>query len=260
MKTVRFILLVLSLILFTSCTATREYLPRGEDAAWDLVVIGDSSLWKLADAFAAQIEADLGIQVEARDFTIGNLSAGSVLEVLRGGVTSNARLERLPDALREADVVVMFVNPEDSVDPKNPMEFGACFMYQAPSNCEPETFNRYVSDLKGIWTQIMKLRRGKETILRAVDLYNPLVAGWQEKGVFTACTECWENLSQAVRTAAEAKNIPFLSRLDAFNGPDHSEDPRQKGYIVEDGEHPSDLAAAYTSELLAAMGYEPTMP
>jgi hypothetical protein len=68
---------------------------------------------------------------------------------------------------------------------------------------------------------------------------------------------CWQALSAAARSAAEAYNIPLLSRYDAFNGPDHTEDSREKGYIVSDGEYPSDLAAQYSAELLSRMGYEP---
>jgi hypothetical protein len=68
-------------------------------------------------------------------------------------------------------------------------------------------------------------------------------------------------MNLAVRMAAEAQNIPFLSRYDDFNGADHGEDPREKGYIRSDGEHPSALASRYTAELLSEMGYEPvTLP
>ena len=67
------------------------------------------------------------------------------------------------------------------------------------------------------------------------------------------------DISNASRLAAEAHGIPFLSRLDAFNGPNHDEDPRKKGYIVSDGEHPSDLAGQFTAELLSTMGYEPVL-
>ncbi len=259
MKTNQLFVLIMCWLMLTSCKGTQESLPQGSDAVWDLVIIGDSSLWLLGDAYAAKIEEDVGVQVEVHDFANQAGSAGEVLEVLKGN-TDNLRLEGLPELLSEAEVVVMWVNPEDSVDPKNPMDFGGCFMYQAPKNCQPDTFHTYTDDLKDIWRQILKLRRGKETILRATDLYNPLFIRWEEYGVLTACTECWVNLSNAARLAAEAYNIPFLSRFDAFNGPDHSEDPRLKGYICEDGEHPSDLGAAYTAELLGAMGYDPTIP
>ena len=67
-------------------------------------------------------------------------------------------------------------------------------------------------------------------------------------------------MSYAARLAAEAYDIPFLSGLDAFNGQDHKEDPRKKGFIMGDGEHPTLVAGQYTAELLSKMGYEPVPP
>lgn len=235
-------------------------LPKGPEAEWNLVVIGDSSLWGLGEAFAAQIEKDVGVKVLFEDFALPTLSAGEVLQVLQTGETSRLKLRELPAALKEAEVVVMFVNPVNSIDPEKPLNLEGCFYSQAPEACEPESFEKWTSDLEAIWGEIFKLRNGQPTILRATDIYNPLVIPWEEQGVFEACTECWENQSNAVRLAAEAYGIPFLSRLDAFNGPDHHEDPREKGYIVSDGEHPSDLAGQYTAELLSQMGYEPVSP
>lgn len=235
-------------------------LPRGPEAEWNLVVIGDSSLWGLGEAFASQIEKDVGVKVTLNDFALPALSAGAVLRALQTGESPNLRLQRLPDALRDAEVVVMFVNPVESVDPEKPLNLDGCFVYSAPGSCEPESFEKWTSDLKAIWAEIFKLRNGQPTILRATDIYNPLVSPWNEHGVFEACTECWENMSNAARLAAEAYRIPFLSRLDAFNGLNHDEDPREKGYIRSDGEHPSDLASQYTAELLSQMGYEPVSP
>jgi hypothetical protein len=63
-----------------------------------------------------------------------------------------------------------------------------------------------------------------------------------------------------VRQSAEAVNVPFLSRYDAFNGLQHAEDPREKGFIRPDGEHPTSLACQFTAELLSKMGYAPVPP
>lgn len=248
------------LILACAPQGSVGQMPKGPNAVWHLVVIGDSSLWGLAEAFAQQIEKDVGVKVVPEDFTSGGLSAGTVLQLLQTGKTSNFALEDLPSALKDADVVVMFVNPEDSIDPAKPLEVDGCFISLAPKSCGPETFEKWTTDLETIWGEILRLRAGKPTILRATDLYNPLVAPWKQKGVFEACTQCWVNMSNAARKAAEAYHIPFLSRLDAFDGPNHDEDPRLKGYIVSDGEHPSDLAKQYEAELLSKMGYEPVTP
>lgn len=245
--------------LIEGCAARTE-LPQGKNAVWHLVVIGDSSLWNFGKAFAAQIEQDVGVEVELDDYSRPALSAGEVLQALQTGVSTRYGLEKLPDALKEAEVVVMFVNPVNSIDPDYPLNLDGCFVFQAPGDCEPETFEQWISDLKAIWAEILELRQGQPTILRATDLYNPLVIPWKERGVFEACTNCWENMSNAARLAAEAYQIPFLSRLDAFNGPNHQEDPREKGYIVSDGEHPSVHAAEFTADLFSELGYEPVTP
>jgi predicted dienelactone hydrolase len=234
-------------------------LPSGlPQTEWHLVVIGDSSLWGLGTAFAAQIENDVGVQVILADYALPTLSAGEALADLRKEKPPYTRLTaKAAEDLRQAEVVVMFFNPLRSVSPEHPLDLDACFANRAPASCSPEGFEQYTADMEAIWAEILKLRGGKPTILRATDIYNPLVSPWREAGVFEACTGCWQNMSNAARLAAEAYNIPFLSRLDAFNGPSHDEDPREKGYIHFDGEHPSDLASQFTAELLSQMGYEP---
>ena len=232
--------------------------PQMPQTEWHLVVIGDSSLWGLGEAFASQIESDLGVQVVLADFALPSLSAGTVLEALHSEGSPSTRLAKeLADDLRQAEVVVMFVNPVDSVDPERPLNLDGCFVNRAPASCSPETFEQYTADMKAIWAEILALRAGQPTILRATDIYNPLVSPWNEAGVFKACTECWENMSHAARLAAEAYNIPFLSRYDAFNRTNHTEDPREKGYIRSDGEHPTELASQFTAELLSQMGFDP---
>ena len=232
-------------------------MPTGPGAKWQLVVIGDSSLWGLGEAYASQIERDLAVKVTLEDFALPSLSAGSVLGALQTGKSPNMRLEKLPAALKEAEVVVLFVNPVDSVDPNKPLDFGGCFGCSAPQACEAEAWEKYSADMSAIWAKIIELRAGQPTILRATDLYNPLVEQWNDCEIFTACEACWSNMSAAARQAAQAYNIPFLSRFDAFGGPQHDQDPLQKGYFTDDGEHPSDAANQFTAGLLSEMGYEP---
>jgi hypothetical protein len=231
------------------------------DAVWQLVVIGDFSVEGLGEAYASQVNKDVGVQVNLVEFISPILGADELLEVLQTGKSSNFLLEKLPEALKQADVVIMSTNPLDSSDPASTLQIEGCTTgCSEPENCAPEAFAQYQADLQAIWGEIFRLRAGQPTILRATDLYNPVLARWDECGNASACQVCWENMSAAARQAAAAYGIPFLSRYDAFNGPDHSEDPRQKGYIQEDGEHPSELAARYTAGLLAELGYAPVPP
>jgi hypothetical protein len=241
-------------------TPTIPTLPQGPGAEWQLVIIGDSSLWGLGEALAEQIEKDQGVKVIVYDVSLGGLSAGRVLKVLEGGKDPNLKLKELRKYLAEAEMVVMWTNPNDSSDPNFPFEVDGCFSYRAPGEYSTKGLEKFTVDLQSIWVKILELRQGQPVILRAMDLYNPLVAPWQQAGVFEECTECWEIMSASARQAAEASGIPFLSRLDAFNGSEHNEDPSAKGLIAEDGEHPSLLASQLTAQLLAEMGYEPTIP
>jgi hypothetical protein len=256
--------LIVSLLLITCTTPATSPTPQpalsaGGDAVWHLVVIGDSTLWGLARAFAAQIEQDLGVIVVKHDFALGGLSAGAVLQAIGTGEASNPKLKGLPPLLSDADVVVMFVNPEDSVDPDKPLDFEGCFGFKPLVSCPPESFEQYTADLQAIWSAIIEARDGQPTILRATDFYNPVVSRWLKYDQFKECDVCWSNQSNAVRLAAEALGIPFLSRYEAFNGTSHTEDPREKGFVISDGVHPSDKASRYTAELLAEMGYEPVV-
>jgi hypothetical protein len=243
--------------LLASC-ATSKGLPEGPDAVWHLVVIGDSSLWGLGDALAERIRIDRSVDVRIHDYTMGGQEAAPVRNALQGGESASLDLERLPGIIREAEYVIIFANPLGSVDPEHPLEIEGCFGRRPPGNCDEEAFARWEADLSAIWGEILRLRSGQATILRATDIYNPVISRWREAGTLEACTACWEQQSAAARRAAVAHGIPFLSRYDAFNGVSHDEDPREKGYILSDGEHPTDLANAYTAELLAQMGYEPT--
>lgn len=264
--------LVLLAALLIACSPQQEsennqpappsvMMPVGKDVIWDLVVIGDSSLWGCGEALAAKITTDLGVEVKVHDFALPGLSAGSVREVLETGkAPSSYTLPQLPEALKEADYVIMFVNPLDSEVPGKPIELDGCFFASKPGACDMTRWATYITDMEFIWNKIIEIRAGQPTILRATDIYNPLVAYWQKSGVFEDCTHCWVNMSAATRQAAENPGIPFLSRFDAFNGLAHTEDPREKGYIRDDGEHPTDLANEVTAQLLSGMGYEATIP
>jgi len=248
---------VLSICFILAGCSGSKSLPVGPGAEWDLVIIGDSSMWELGEAFADQIERDTGVTVTVHDFANNAASAGEVLSVLRTGKSTNSRNEGLPDAIKTAEILVMNLNLEESIDPQNPVNLDGCFLMMTPGNCSPEAFEKYSSDLEEIWKEIFKLRKGNPIVLRATDLYTPLVSQWKQNGVFAECIECWEELSLADQKAAEVYGIPFLHRLDAFNGPAHDEDPVEKGYISEDGEHPSLSGAQFTAGLLSQMGYDP---
>jgi lysophospholipase L1-like esterase len=107
---------------------------------------------------------------------------------------------------------------------------------------------------------MLTLRNGRPTIIRAVDFYNPLISIHRAHNTEVECTQCFEIFNSAVRQAAEEYHIPLISVYDAFNGSNHDEDPREKGYIGSDGVHASEQGQQVIAGLLSEAGYKPIEP
>jgi hypothetical protein len=243
-----------------AASAAEEALMQMDE--WDLVVIGDSSMFQVGKALGAAIEADVGVTVNVYDATIGGLSAGTVLAALEDpDSTYNPKLKNLSENLGKAEMVVFHLNPEESISEAHPFDSANCLgpVYKNGES-SPEMFEVYVEHLERIISKILELRDGQPVIIRVVELYNPLVSVWQEEGVFEDCTQFWVNYNGAMHQAAEKYGVPVVERYQAFNGPDHTEDPRAKGYILPDGEHLNELGVQKMVELIQELGYEPVEP
>jgi len=236
---------------------TPKSLPTGSQAVWDVVVIGDSSMWGVADVLGAKISEEIGVSVIVHDFSMSGLTAVEVKDVLITGKSQKYRLEQMYGVLKDAEVVVLSVSPLGESPDANPLDLYNCFSNIAPEYCTTDNFSHYSEDLRFIWLEISKMRGKQPLVLFATDLYNPLLTQWTESGVDRECTACWELLSLANRQVASDLNIPFISRLDTFNGPDHNENPVNNGYILEDGEHLSDTGVNLFVDLIISQGFAP---
>jgi hypothetical protein len=123
-----------------------------------------------------------------------------------------------------------------------------------------EDWQPYRDYLSGIWEAIWEARGGQPVVLLGYDVYNPWLGQWTEIGVEAECTAIWEGQARAAREAAEANGAAFVSFYDLFNGPDHDEDARAKGWIGEDGGHANEAGGAAAAEALAAVGFEVSEP
>jgi hypothetical protein len=232
----------------------------GDLLEWDLVLISDSSGWGVAERYAAHIQNDVGVTVRIHDFATPNLSAGRVLEALRGEAVSGSALGELRGIIPEAEVVVFLGSPEDSPSSSHPGDWRCVSTPYYANDCSLETFDAYRADLEAIYETIFALRGEDPVIVRGLEWYNPLLIPWIDSGVGDACTECWINLSTTVWAAAARFNVPVAPVYNAFNGPAFDEDPRALGLIGPDGMHTSDEGRQLIADVLRDLGYEPTVP
>ena len=194
------------------------------------------------------------------DFAKGSHRAAEVLDSLSEPTEGYKRLGDTRDAVVEAEIVVIYGNPEGSgmtsdlgdacvttsTDPRDP-----------PTRYAEEDFGPYRETLDDIWERVVGLVGDRPVIVRAIDSYVPVIADWRLAGVEAECTVAWEAYTNTIRDAAAAFDVPTVSMYDAFNGPDRTGDPRQKGYIISDGQHTSPAGREAIVAALHEAGYEP---
>ena len=226
-----------------------------EGEPWDLLYISDSGGYGVANVLAQRAADQLGVEVRVHDQASGGLSAVTALARMRG--------EEYPDIsdwVRESEIIVVYGNPEGSgVD----LEIGTCVTTsleerEPPARQTAADYQPYRDVLDEVYAQIWELREGQPTVLRAVDLYNPVISAWRAAGIEPECTQQWKLWSSVIRDAAEANGAVMVSTYDLFNGPTHDEDPREKGFIGPDGEHTTPEGATAIADAIAAEGFDPT--
>lgn len=265
MKIHRYLIgIIIAALAATPIVGCSKTNPLDELEEWDLVYICDSTGWGVPKRYAENIERDTGKTVRVHSYTIGRLSALRVLNFLQNDLEALAdgRLKSLQEDIREAEVIVFFANPRG-----NPSEGGVrgglenCISASSPpDDCTPGLYEPYLENLKAIYEEISSLRDDKPTIIRAVDFYNPLISVHGERNMEAECTRCLEVFNDTVQQAADAFHIPTISVYDAFNGVNHDEDPREKGYIGGDGVHTSEQGQQVIADILSEAGYEPVEP
>ena len=266
----RILVLVIILLLFcgmhqllTTATSMKTLLELKE---WDYVVFGDSTTWGFPKYYASYMEKDLGVKVTIHNKAVGGQSVIDILRRLR-------KDESLRKLVSEAEVVTLSGNP--NLSPGDTPESLENYLkwkeqpswdkdckkfYRPPGDCSPETFESYIENIKAIIEEILSLRNGMPTIIRAMDYYVPMYSEWKNHGIEKECTCCWENFNNAIHQAAAAYNVPVAWVYDAFNGPNHDEDPREKGYIADDGRHTREAGQKVIADLMRELGYDPVNP
>ncbi len=226
--------------------------PPGE--SWDLVYLTDSTGWGVAYPLAARASDDLGVYVQAHDLTHPGLRAEAILTLLAQ--------ERFAAPVRGAEIVVVFGNPRQSgVDLPQP-DIGTCVSTSSkrrppPAVSTQDDWTPYRQVLGDVMERIWELRDGRATVIRAVDMYTPVLRQWREAGIADACTREWTMMSNQVRAAAEAHGVQFVSVYDALNGPAHDRDLLELDWVRSDGEHLNSAGAQAIADAIAAAGFDP---
>ncbi len=224
---------------------------------WDMVFISDSFGLGVAQAWAERIEEAEGVEVRVHAHVVGQLSLAQVREWF----TEKDEF-RIREEVADAEIIFVFGNPDGIAH----VDMGTCGSTSKaprdpPEHNTPADWAPYGDVLRDILDEIFELRAGQPTVIRVADYFASAIADWREAGIEAECTAGWEAWAGVIREAADEYGVGMASWYDAFNGPDHDEDPREKGYIADDGWHQShDAGVAAQVEVLHALGYDPIVP
>lgn len=233
--------LVLWLLLLTSCGSDNGgdgpvALSADDAAVWDLVWFSDSTGYHVADRWAASLEEEFGVEVVTHDHAFGGLSAAEILNWLGDG---DGSLPSMKDQVADAEIIVVNGSYGES---GVTADIDTCVSTstttrEPPTRNSTEDWEPYEDVLTSVYETIFDLLGDHQAVVVAMDHYNPVIADWRSAGIEAECTASWEMMAETVETAASSFDVPTVSMYDAFNGADHSEDPRERGYIGPDGEH-----------------------
>lgn len=217
---------------------------------WHYVVLGDSQMWGIGDYYAKYIEADLRVKVELDDYWKGLTTATDLLDDLR-------TFDVVRNAVKRANVVTLHTNPAGSIG------WHAATLHESDKyDCSDQALANYKADLDAIFGEILTLRKGQPTIIRVMGNYANfhLFSEWKRLGMYDEYKRCSEAAVAIYYQAAAEHNIPIADVFSAFNGPNHDQDPRDKGYMLEDDMHPSDAGRQVIADQFRKLGYEYIVP
>jgi hypothetical protein len=216
------------------------------DEGWDLLVIGDSTMWRVAPLYAAHVGHDLGIKVTPHTWIRGGLSSSFLRDALGWS-------EELRGLVQEAEVLAFIANPT---------EYTGWFLVGGGGrhDCSEEALAKYADDYGAIIESFVELRAGQPTLIRAAEYYCPIYSVWKRQGDYDELQPCWSRLNEAIVDACAQHGVEVAGVYSAFNGPGHDEDPRDKGYIGADGEHTSALGQQVIAQCLHELGYQFAVP
>jgi lysophospholipase L1-like esterase len=216
-------------------------------ATWKYTVLGDSSSWGFPPYYGKYIEEDLGVKVQRVSWAQGGYTSAQVLQQLRDD--PQVRLD-----VSQSQVVTFYGNPLGLIGTRI-----ASSGTSASYDCSLQAVSAYKAELAAMADEILSLRRGQPTLIRTYTRFMPFYRLWREQGQFEEYQRCVAALDAAILQVGKERGILAADTGLALNGPNHDQDPNDKGYLY-DGVHENDAGAQVVAEVFRKLGYSAIIP
>ena len=163
-------------------------------------------------------------------------------------------------AVYGADATTWNIGGNDLNHARSSFKAGTC---GCPANqqCLQDAVNTFQSNWGVIINAITLLRKGRPTLLRTMDIYNPFVAEDMAAGDFAVLNSYLTQVNDIIHSTASF--APYAKVYEAFNIDPVTKavvDPASKGLLAFDGFHPNTSGHALIAAKLNELGYGATVP
>ncbi|MCX5973545.1 MAG: copper amine oxidase N-terminal domain-containing protein [Coprothermobacterota bacterium] len=232
-------------------SAPQLILPTITDTVWHYVVMGDSEAWGFHQYYATSIAKDLGSTVEVISRTDLGQDCVSQLKLVKTSTSWRADLAK-------AEIITF---------ESNPTPYLGWYMVTGPGtgpdhekDFSDQAFAKYKADMSAIADEILTLRKGQPTLIRTQQFYCPIYSDYKKWGILEEIIPVWARINQILAEVATEHGFLSADIFSAFNGANHQEDPRDKGWIGGDGEHTSLEGQILIADVFRRLGYEFIVP
>jgi hypothetical protein len=240
-----------TLVALASCTTARmaetpaPAVVRGQ--TWDYVVLGNSvgTLW--SRNYGAHLEADLAVKIVYHDYYVASQQLGTLWRTI-------AENGALREDIKAAEVITIGCGSSETA--ADALNYSTGAYDRAQLQRRVAEFKRaYDSMVK----ELLKIASPSRKVIRIVDFYCPSVAKNREHGMHEPIRDHYLAVTGCIARSGRRYGIPVACVFAAFNGPDGNDDPLVKGYVADDGRHPSDLGKEVIAGELRKFGYRYTL-
>jgi lysophospholipase L1-like esterase len=214
--------------------------------------------------YARALANDTHVFVSTTDLGVPGWTSADLLSALQ-----NKLLFRV--SARASNVITWNIGGNDLSAARNLYKAGAC---GGPKNedCLGAAVTTLENNWDGIIDTLFFLRQGKPTIFRTMDIYNPFVAedlasdSWPPTGPGFTDFDVFKTYLDEVNLYIQAKSMANGVRVaqvyDAFNGPNHDQDPGTAipPLLAFDDFHPNAAGHALMASKLRGLGYLTVTP
>ena len=213
--------------------------------------------------FSADLQTDFGAQVTLYNLGQNGYSSGNLLNALQTKAAFQADISA-------ANVVTWDIGLNDFRNARQQYKNKKC-RGKDNQDCLRAMLSSFTTNWNGIATEILTRRSTADTVIRAMDIYDPWTAadaranstpdtyetGSARGNDFQVLEYYLDAMNSTIALSAMNDGFLVAPVHTLYNGSTGAEDPVAKGYIGSDGIHPTDLGHQAIADAFRSLGYSP---